>query len=222
VIARLGASESIRWFNFTPCYLYHVVNAWEEGDWVVMVGCRYMPSLDANGEIDARRTAKDVAELVMHARLWVWKMNLATGQTEEHMLNDTFNAEFPTYNARKTGRKTRFGYLVDHSETVTLQWAGVRKFDLETGADLGGWSDDTQHSWYSEPWFAQVDSPQSEDHGYLVAFQWNDALKRQTLDIFDAQHVGQGPITQIELPQRLPTGFHACWIAKDRLQSRHG
>ena len=218
VLPRLGASDSIRWFNFTPCYLYHVVNSWEEGDWVVMVGCRYMPALDAQGHIDPQRTAKNVAELVMTARLWVWKMNVQTGEAVEHVLNEKYNAEFPTYNGRLTGRRTHYGYLVDHSETVTLQWAGVRKFDLDTGADLGGWSDDTEHSWYSEPWFAEADAPQSEDDGYVIAFQWNDALKRQTLDIFDARHVGQGPVTQIELPQRLPAGFHACWIEKDRLQ----
>ncbi|MBP6852527.1 MAG: carotenoid oxygenase family protein [Rhodoferax sp.] len=217
VIARLGAADSIRWFSFTPCYLYHVVNAWEEGDWVVMVGCRYMPALDAQGNIDAQRTAKDVAELVMHARLWVWKMNMTTGETDEHVLNPHLNAEFPSYNGRLTGRKTRFGYLVDHSETVTLQWSGIRKFDLDTGADLGAWSDDPQHSWYSEPWFAEADAPQAEDHGYVVVFQWNAALQRQTLDIFDARDIARGPVAQVALPQRLPAGFHACWIEKDRL-----
>ena len=224
VIPRLGASDSIRWFNFTPCYLYHVVNAWEEADdagsdWVVMVGCRYMPALDAQGQIDAKRTARDVAELVMHARLWVWRMNLTTGETAEHVLNDKYNAEFPSINARRTGRKTRFGYLVDHSETTTLQWSGVRKFDLETGADLGGWSDDAQRSWYSEPWFAEADTPTAEDDGYLITFQWNDAAQLQTLDIFDAHDLAKGPIAQVELPQRLPVGFHACWIEKDRLQA---
>jgi carotenoid cleavage dioxygenase len=218
VIARRGAGDSIRWFNFTPCYLYHVVNAWEEGDWVVMVGCRYMPALDAQGRIDAQRTAKDVAELVMHARLWVWKMNVRTGETAEHVLNTDHNAEFPSYNGRLTGRKTRFGYLVDHSEKVTLHWSGIRKFDLETGADLGAWSDDPQNSWYSEPWFAEADRPQSEDHGYVVVFQWNNALQRQTLDIFDARDIARGPVAQVELPQRLPAGFHACWIEKDRLR----
>ena len=219
VIARYGAADSIRWFNFTPCYLYHVVNAWEEGDWVVMVGCRYMPALDAQGGIDAQRTAKDVAELVMHARLWVWKMNVKTGETAEHVLNTAHNAEFPSYNGRLTGRKTRFGYLVDHSETVTLHWSGIRKFDLETGADLGAWSDDPQNSWYSEPWFAEADQPQAEDHGYVVVFQWNNALQRQTLDIFDARDIAQGPVAQVELPQRLPAGFHACWIERDRLRA---
>ena len=219
VIPRFGASDEIRWFSFTPCYLYHVVNAWEEGDSVVMVGCRYMPALDAQGQIDPQRTAKDVAELVMHARLWVWKMNVRTGETAEQELHPQRNVEFPSYNGRLTGRKTRFGYLVDHSETVTLQWSGIRKFDLDTGADLGAWSDDPQHSWYSEPWFAEADAAQSEDHGYVVVFQWNDALKRQTLDIFDARTIGQGPIAQVALPQRLPAGFHACWIEKDRLRT---
>ena len=220
VIARYGAADSIRWFSFTPCYLYHVVNAWEEGDWVVMVGCRYMPALDAQGRIDAPRTAKDVAELVMHARLWVWKMNVKTGETAEHVLNTEHNTEFPSYNGRLTGRKTRFGYLVDHSETVTLHWSGIRKFDLETGADLGAWSDDAQNSWYSEPWFAEADNAQAEDDGYVVVFQWNNALQRQTLDIFDARDIARGPVAQVELPQRLPAGFHACWIEKDRLQVR--
>ena len=96
----------------------------------------------------------------------------------------------------------------------------MRKFDLETGADLGGWSDDAQHSWYSEPWFAEADAPQAEDDGYVIAFQWNDALQRQSLDIFDAHDIGRGPVAQVELPQRLPAGFHACWIEKDRLQPR--
>jgi carotenoid cleavage dioxygenase len=144
-------------------------------------------------------------------------MNLKTGETAEHLLNGEYNSEFPTYNGRLTGRKTRYGYLVDHSDTVILQWSGIRKFDLDTGADLGGWSDDHTHSWYSEPWFAQADASQAEDHGYVVAFQWNDALKRQTLDIFDAKDLSLGPIAQVELPHRLPTGFHACWIESDRL-----
>ena len=29
-----------QWFECEPCYILHVVNAWEEGDWVHQVGCR--------------------------------------------------------------------------------------------------------------------------------------------------------------------------------------
>ncbi|APW44250.1 carotenoid oxygenase family protein [Rhodoferax saidenbachensis] len=217
VIPRLGASDSIRWFSFTPCYLYHTVNAWEDGDWLVLVGCRYMPRTRADGSIDPEGTARDVAELVMRARLWCWRMNLATGETEEHVLNPDLNVEFPSCNARLAGRKTRYGYLVDHSSVTTLQWAGLRKMDLETGASLSAWTDDPVHSWYTEPWFAEADNATAEDHGYLIAFQWNEALQRQTLDIFDARDLSTGPVAQVELPARVPVGFHGCWIAERRL-----
>jgi carotenoid cleavage dioxygenase len=153
----------------------------------------------------------------MHARLWVWRMNLKTGATEEHVLDADMNVEFPTYNGRLTGRKTRYGYLVDHSDRTVLQWSGISKYDLETGARLGAWRDTVDNSWYSEPWFAEADNPQSEDHGYVIAFQWNDDAKRQTLDIFDARDLSRGPVAQVGMPQRLPVGFHGCWIAQSRL-----
>ena len=219
VLPRMGQGSEIRWFNFSPCYLYHVVNAWEEGDWVVMVGCRYMPRTHADGSIDAQGTAKDVAELVMHARLWVWRMNMKTGATEDHVLDADCNVEFPTYNGRLTGRKTRYGYLIDHSDDAVLQWTGVCKYDLETGERLSAWSDDPKHSWYSEPWFAEADHPVSEDHGYVIAFQWNEAAQRETLDIFDARNLSVGPVAQVALPVRLPVGFHGCWIAQSRLRA---
>ena len=41
----------------------------------------------------------------MHARLWVWKMNLRTGETAERMLNTDHNAEFPTHNGRLTAAR---------------------------------------------------------------------------------------------------------------------
>ena len=40
VIPRSGTDADVRWFEFAPCYMLHVVNCWEEGDEIVMVGCR--------------------------------------------------------------------------------------------------------------------------------------------------------------------------------------
>lgn len=217
VIPRFGKPEELRWYEFSPCFVYHIVNSWEDGDWIEMVGCRYMPATRPDGSIDAARTAKNVAELVMSARLWRWRMNLKTGEAQEQCLDAERNVEFPTFNGALSGRRTRYGYLVDHSETRTLQWWGIRKYDLETGASLSAWSDDPEHSYYSEPWFAAADAPQSEDQGYVIAFQFNAATKRQTLDIFDARDLGRGPVAQVLIPRHIPTGFHGCWIAATRI-----
>ncbi len=211
VIPRHGSPDELRWFEFSPCFLYHTVNAWEEGDEVVMVACRYMPVRDRKGDIDPQRTARNIAVLVMDARLWCWRMNLRTGEAREMPLNPDLNVEFPSLNAGHTGRRTRYGYLVDHHPQI-LRWTGLRKFDTDTGECLAAWTDGHDAMWYSEPWFAPADDAQAEDDGYVVAFAWNERDRTQQLQVFDARDLGAGPVARVHLPRRVPSGFHACWM----------
>ena len=221
VLPRHGAGDSIRWFEFSPCYIYHVVNAWDSEDargrWVEMIGCRYMPATDARGEVDAMRTARNVADLVMTARLWRWRMNLDTGHADEAPLDDGHNLEFPCINAALSGQRTRFAWLADQDQRRILQWSGLRKLCLDSGRTLSAWSDSPEHSWYSEPAFAAADGPESEDHGYLISFQFDAQTRRQTLDVFDARDLSPGPIAQMLLPRHVPVGFHGCWIGAPRI-----
>jgi carotenoid cleavage dioxygenase len=218
VIPRYGASDSIRWFEFSSCFLYHVVNCWEEGDEIVMVACRYMPARKADGSIDEERTAKMIGGLEMDARLWRYRMNLKTGETREECLNEDHNVEFPTYNSLDTGRYTQWAYLVDHDPGM-LRWTGIRKFDTDTGESVGEWSDGHEHCWYSEPWFAPADHPDSEDHGYVVTFCWNDDTRIQELQVFDARKISDGPVARVKLPRRVPPGFHACWMKSSQVEN---
>lgn len=218
VIPRHGASESIRWFEFSPCFLYHVVNAWEEGDEVVMVACRYMPAMTSGNAIDEHRTARQIATLVMDARLWRYRMNVKTGEAKEECLDPDLNVEFPGYDAARTGRKSQFGYLVDHDPKI-LRWTGIRKYDTDTGENVGAFSDGHDSCWYSEPWFAPADGQRSEDHGYVVTFVWNDRTREQQLQVFDALDLDQGPVARVRLPQRVPPGFHACFMKPQQIAS---
>jgi carotenoid cleavage dioxygenase-like enzyme len=216
VIPRHGNAASLRWFEFSPCFLYHVVNAWEEGDEVVMVACRYMPERTTSGDIDAPRTARNIAELKMHARLWRWRMNMRTGEAREEQLDDRYNSEFPSSRADLAGHPSRWGYLVDHHPDI-LHWTGIRKFDIGSGACVGEFSDGAAHTWYSEPWFAPADGGSAEDDGYVVVFAWNDALREQQLQVFDARDISSGPVARVKLPRRVPSGFHACWMPRDTI-----
>lgn len=216
VLPRYGASDSVRWFEFSPCFLYHVINAWEEGDEIVMVACRYRPALGRDGRIDEARTAKNIAELRMDARLWEYRMNWVTGAARERCLNDAFNVEFPTYDSARTGRRSHWAYLVDHDPQI-LRWMGIRKFNTDTGECVGSWSDDTSACWYSEPWFAPADGQSSEDHGYLVSFVWNAHSRQQQLQVFDARNISQGPVARVKMPLRVPQGFHACWMKPSQI-----
>jgi carotenoid cleavage dioxygenase len=216
IIPRFGASDSIQWFDFTSCFMYHVVNAWEEGDEIVMVACRYMPAKNADGSIDEKRTAKMISRLEMDSCLWRYRMNLKTGETHEECLNADHNVEFPSYNSAYTGLKSKWAYLVDHHPKV-LHWTGIRKMNTDTGESVGEWSDDHEHCWYSEPWFGAADNPTSEDHGYVVTFCWNDKTLVQELQVFDALNISNGPVARIKLPHRVPSGFHACWMKPSQI-----
>jgi carotenoid cleavage dioxygenase len=216
VIPRYGAPETLRWFEFSPCFLYHVVNAWEEGEEIVMVACRYMPARDARGNIDEALTAHRIATLVMDARLWRYRMNLRTGATREECLDNGPNIEFPTYDAQRTGRHSRYAYLVDHDPAI-LRWTGLRKYDTDTGHCLGAFSDGHPDCWYSESWFAPADGQRAEDDGYVVSFVWNARTRSQQLQVFDAHDITQGPVARVHLPHRIPPGFHACWVRKAQI-----
>lgn len=218
VIPRFGASDSIRWFEFSSCFLYHVINCWEEGDEVVMIACRYMPSIKDDGTIDEEATAKRIARLQMDARLWSYRMNMKTGEAVEKCLNPDHNVEFPSYNSQETGRYTKWAYLVDHDPNI-LRWTGIRKMNTDTGESVGEWSDGHDDCWYSEPWFAPADNPKSEDHGYVVTFCWNAKTKVQELQVFDALDINKGPVARIKLPRRLPPGFHACWMKPSQVEN---
>lgn len=218
VIPRFGSADTIRWFEFSPCFVYHVVNAWEEGDEVVMVACRYMPVTGKSGRIDEHQTARNIATLVMNARLWRYRMNLRTGESSEECIDPDRNVEFPGFNSSLTGRKTRWAYLVDHDPHI-LRWTGIRKYDTDSGECVGEWSDGHESCWYSEPWFAPADEQRSEDHGYVVTFVWNAQSKEQQLQVFDAQQISRGPIARVTIPSRLPSGFHACWMTAGQIAS---
>jgi carotenoid cleavage dioxygenase len=103
-----------------------------------------------------------------------------------------------------------------------LRWRGICKYNTDTGERLGAWSDDLDHCWYSEPWFAPADHQKAEDHGYVVAFAYNDETRNQELQVFDAQDLSQGPVARIKMPTRIPPGFHACWMKPEQIQSRVG
>ena len=111
VIPRYGAADSIRWFEFSPCFLYHVVNCWEEGDEVVMVACRYMPARHDDGSIDEHRTAKMIAGLVMDARLWRYRMNVETGEGTEECLDSDRNVRVSRLQQRNDGQAYPVGLL---------------------------------------------------------------------------------------------------------------
>ncbi|HBK92201.1 MAG TPA: hypothetical protein DDZ68_11070, partial [Parvularcula sp.] len=62
----------------------------------------------------------------------------------------------------------------------------------------------------SEPAFAARDGSSAEDDGYVVTFTTDDE-GRSEARVLDARNFSGPPIARVQLPQRVPAGFHGTW-----------
>ena len=79
VIPRYGTQEQVRWFEFEPGYVLHMVNAWEDGDWITMDGC-FQPDPTIRRNPQEGPLASMLAYLRYKGHLRRWRMNLRTGE----------------------------------------------------------------------------------------------------------------------------------------------
>ncbi len=207
VLPRYGASDSIRWFEAEPGYLYHAINAWEEGDEIVMDGCR-MQSPVPRGSGEGGELARMMAWLTMDARLYRWRFNLKTGKVSEGWRDDLI-CEFPSMDARAMGRRSKYAYAMQVAPEPTLRFEGLIKYDTDSGAAETWTFPDGAYG--SEAPFAPRDGSRAEDDGYLLSFVTDQRGEHSELQIFAATDVRHGPVARVPLPQRVPAGFHACW-----------
>jgi carotenoid cleavage dioxygenase-like enzyme len=220
VVPRYGRADQIRWFEAEPCYMYHVVNAWEEGSEIVMVGTPFRLPRDREGRIAAEQFPRMPASLEHDFVLYEWRFDLATGRTRERLLDDIVNSEFPSINSALMGTKTRYSWNVLMGRNRVPEqprFCGMTRFDLQTGV-IQSYTEG-QDFWYSEAPFAPKDGWHAEDDGYLVGFVWNGRDERSEVQVWDAKDIAHGPVAKIILPARVPHGFHSTWVSAHRLST---
>ncbi len=213
VIPRRGGTDEVRWFEFEPGYVLHMVNAWEEGDWVVMDGC-FQPDPSIRRNPEEGPLASMLAYLRIQTHLRRWRMNLATGECKEEQLDD-LNTEFCLPDTLLYGEKTRYSY---HQylppDMHTVEFCALVKYDHEDGSRVRY---DYPDGWFaSESPYARRVGAQSEDDGYVVTIMMNRDGRSEAW-VFDARQIERGPVARVRLPSRVPAGFHAKWIPGERI-----
>jgi carotenoid cleavage dioxygenase len=208
VVPRRGHGE-IRWFEAAPTYVLHFINAYEQGDTIVIDGyfqADPMPKPDpADGPWAGLRKMVDVH--AMRARPHRWRLDLVTGTVREERLFDVI-CEFPSIDGRVGGRRHRFAYAMTAKPGWFL-FDGMVRFDLETGdVQRFGWPDGV---YGSEAPIARRRGATAEADGYAVTFVSDTTRDESECQIFDAHHLDAGPLARVRLPERICAGTHACW-----------
>jgi carotenoid cleavage dioxygenase-like enzyme len=209
VIPRYGTQEQIKWFEFEPGYVLHMVNAWEEGDWITMDGC-FQPDPTICRDPSEGALGSMLAYLRYRGHLRRWRMNVRTGEKREQQL-DELNVEFCLPDTQLYGVKTRYSYHQRiPTDVQTLVFDGLVKYDHESGAHEVY---EYPKGWYgNEAPFAKSTRGGAEDRGYVVTLATQGKDYASEAWIFDAQRIGKGPVARVALPGRVPIGFHAMWI----------
>jgi carotenoid cleavage dioxygenase len=196
LLPRDATTDDVTWYDIEPCYVFHVLNAYDDDRGVVIDAIRY-PELWRDG-------SGDFGASTLH------RWTLTPGhRAREHALDD-HNAEFPRVDDRRTGLEHRYGYAIHHVESQT---GSILRYDLAANS--------TDHISVgdgrvpSEFVFVPAHAAAAEDEGYLVGFVYDSERDASELLILNAADPVASPVATVLLPQRVPFGFHGNWIADD-------
>ena len=170
VIGRRAEGNTIRWFETDPFYMYHTINAYEEGDEIVLVGCRIEDPVPRSR--DEQSDLPRLTYLQLDPYLCTWRLNLKTGLTK-YDVQDDVPSEFPRTNDTTLGMRQRYSYNPRIARQPQLLFDGVIKYDLEqNNSQTFAYGD---QRWGGETVFAPKPGATAEDEGYVLTWLYDDS-----------------------------------------------
>jgi carotenoid cleavage dioxygenase len=202
VMARKDGVAKLRWFTTDANYVFHVMNAWEDGNRIMADVMEY-PNAPLFPNADGSAGAPAAAIL----RRWTFDLAGNSNTIKRETLDD-WAGEFPRIDDRRAGLSYRHGWFAARSnQAPEVRYDAIAHFDHTTGrrtAHVLAPGDMT-----SEPVF--VERSAAEGDGWLLAVVYRGSENRSDLVVLDALNVEAGPIATAALPRRVPFGFHGNW-----------
>lgn len=196
VMPRNGKNTDVVWYDIDPCYVYHPLNAYEDGDDIVIEVCRMAHSM---------KPGSPEVPPMMHR----WTIHTQSGTVSETQLDDR-SVEFPRVPDSLIGLRHRYGYTAEFGSGLPYAVA-FRKYDMNSGGSLAHELRDGCMG--GEPVFVPAANNPAEDEGYLLSYVYDQHNKTSELVIVDAATMDNEPVARIHIPARIPAGFHGSWIA---------
>ncbi len=209
VIPRYGNENDIKWFECDATYVLHWINAYEEGDEIIIDGYFQFdpsPTMPPDATVD-QRMFRFLDLYAMQTKPYRWRLNMRTGAVNEGPLSDTVT-EFGMINPLIAGKKYDYVYSVVPTEGW-FTFEGLIKHNVTTGEEETYRLPSGVYA--SETVFAPRPNATSEDDGYLVTFTMDVPNDVSHCEIFDATRLSDGPVARIRLPERICSGTHAYW-----------
>jgi carotenoid cleavage dioxygenase-like enzyme len=195
IMPRNGGNADVKWIEIEPCYVVHTLNAFEQDGKIMFDAARYSEFPDV--------TFNSSPGLMTR-----WTIDLATDKVTEETLDDR-NCDFPRLDPRLEGQHNRFGYSTEFADGPGLDMKQLIKYDLDARkTEVHDFGDGVSPG---EGVFAPIAPDSGEDEGFILVMTHDEGRQQSELQILDAQNFSGDAVGRIQMPQRVPVGFHGNW-----------
>jgi len=206
VMPRSGGDADIVWFEVENGFIFHTMNAYQNP-----ANTRQI-TLHAS-RIDAPFWDQGNQDISKPSFLTEYQFDLDTLQVSETRIND-IPLDFGQLNKALTGKDYRYGYGLDFSERTgpggLPRARAVIRHDHQTGSfDRHTPGEGLQ---LGEALFVPEPGMSGELDGWLLCVAFNEARNQSDLVVIDARDFSGEPVARVELPYRIPFGFHGIWV----------
>ncbi|NDG73923.1 MAG: Apocarotenoid-15,15'-oxygenase [Synechococcaceae bacterium WB8_1B_136] len=199
------AGQAPRILDAPDGFVFHHLNAWEEGDTVTVESIYYSDFPSIGPDDDFR--AIDF-ELLPEGLLEQCRINLVDGSVNTTRLSERC-CEFAMVNPEREGLPSRFAWMaVAERETGNDPLQAIKKLDLING-ERRVWSA-APRGFVSEPVMVPRPGASAEDDGWVLCMIWNGARCASDLVILDAASLAE--LAVLELPLAVPHGLHGSFV----------
>lgn len=203
LLPRSAATEDeMIWCSIDPCYAFHPLNSYDLDDGRVVIDiCRYDKLFDNDRNGPFRDSLPQLER---------WTVDPKARKVTRDVIDERFQ-EFPRVAGSVLNQKHRFGYTAALGDS-TNEWGfgDTIKHDLDAGT-----SRVHEHGagrGAGEPVFVSRSDSTAEDDGWIMTTVYDATTDRSDIVILDAADISGVEVARIELPARIPHGFHGNWV----------
>jgi len=193
VMPRDGTDADVTWYEINPCYVFHPLNAYEDGNNIVIDVCRMEDTMKPGSNSPPM--------------LYRWVIDQDKGTVSETQLDDRM-VDFPRVGNSVVGQKYRFGYTAAFAPSLPVA-EGFIKYDMDNNSSEFHHLNGGQGS---EPVFVKDPDGTSEDDGWVLSYVYQPGDNKSEIVIVDSRAFEKEPVARIHLPVRVPAGFHGNWV----------
>tara|TARA_R110002072_G_scaffold1780_5_gene14706 strand:- start:61413 stop:62774 length:1362 start_codon:yes stop_codon:yes gene_type:complete len=198
VLNRDATTDTVHWIDIDPCYVFHPLNAFDDGDLIVMDVVKY-EKMFTTPEDDSYNPG---------SKLVRWVIDTKQSKVTETILSDV-DQEFPRVDPRVECHRHTFGYTLETGGL--LGFKGLLKYNFEAGTTAH--YDAGENKAAGEPVFVPMGP--GEDEGYILSVVYCAESELSEIHILDAQQFSGEPLAIVKLGARVPFGFHGNFVVSD-------